>query len=240
MRCLAVDDEPLALSILENFCKKIPSIELLATAADGIEAVEILKKEEVYLLFIDINMPHMSGIEVVKMLENPPMVIFTTAYQNYALEGFEVSAIDYLLKPFSFDRFFKAVNRAQKQFDLINNSSTIASVSTSSSEIADYIMVKSDYSVVKLLFSSILYIEGLKDYVKIYTTEKNIVTKSTMKNIEERLPKNIFMRTHKSFVININNIDSFENNHIVIKDNQLPLGQQYKEQFLAYLNENKL
>ncbi|MFI3322022.1 MAG: LytTR family DNA-binding domain-containing protein [Rikenellaceae bacterium] len=240
MRCLAVDDEPLALSILENFCKKIPSIELLATAADGIEAVEILKKEEVDLLFIDINMPHMSGIEVVKMLENPPMVIFTTAYQNYALEGFEVSAIDYLLKPFSFDRFFKAVNRAQKQFDLINNSSTIASVSTSSSEIADYIMVKSDYSVVKLLFSSILYIEGLKDYVKIYTTEKNIVTKSTMKNIEERLPKNIFMRTHKSFVININNIDSFENNHIVIKDNQLPLGQQYKEQFLAYLNENKL
>lgn len=233
MRCLAVDDEPLALSIIENFCNKIPSMELIATAADGIAAVEILKHEQIDLLFIDINMPHMSGIEVVRILENPPMVIFTTAYQNYALTGFELSAIDYLVKPFSFDRFFKAVMKAQKQLDLINSNIINAAA-------VDYIMVKVDYSVVKVMFSSIKYIEGLKDYVKIYTTEKNLVTKSTMKNIEERLPSKQFMRIHKSFVINLDQVNSFENNHVVIDKDHIPLGLQYKEVFLCYIDKNKL
>lgn len=233
MRCLAVDDEPLALSIIENFCNKIPSMELIATAADGIAAVEILKHEQIDLLFIDINMPHMSGIEVVQILENPPMVIFTTAYQNYALTGFELSAIDYLVKPFSFDRFFKAVMKAQKQLDLINSNIINAAA-------VDYIMVKVDYSVVKVMFSSIKYIEGLKDYVKIYTTEKNLVTKSTMKNIEERLPSKQFMRIHKSFVINLDQVNSFENNHVVIDKDHIPLGLQYKEVFLYYIDKNKL
>lgn len=233
MRCLAVDDEPLALSIIENFCNKIPSMELITTAADGIAAVEILKHEQIDLLFIDINMPHMSGIEVVRILENPPMVIFTTAYQNYALTGFELSAIDYLVKPFSFDRFFKAVMKAQKQLDLINSNII-------NDAAVDYIMVKVDYSVVKVMFSSIKYIEGLKDYVKIYTTEKNLVTKSTMKNIEERLPSKQFMRIHKSFVINLDQVNSFENNHVVIDKDHIPLGLQYKEVFLCYIDKNKL
>ncbi|MEG1634248.1 MAG: LytTR family DNA-binding domain-containing protein [Rikenellaceae bacterium] len=234
MKCLAVDDEPLALSIIENFCNKIPSMELISTAANGIEAVEILKTQQVDLMFIDINMPHMSGIEVVRMLEKPPLVIFTTAYQNYALTGFELSAIDYLVKPFSFDRFFKAVNKAQKQLDLINSNITTSTVA------ADYIMIKVDYSVVKVLFSSIRYVEGLKDYVKIYTTDKNLVTKSTMKNIEERLPSDKFMRIHKSFVINLDHVNSFENNHVVINKDRIPLGQQYKEIFSSYLDKNKL
>lgn len=235
MRCLAIDDEPLALSIIETFCNKIPSVELVATAADGIAAIEILKQEQIDLIFIDINMPHMSGIEVVRMLENPPLVIFTTAYQNYALTGFELSAIDYLVKPFSFDRFFKAVMKAQKQTDLINSN-----IANAASATVDYIMVKVDYSVVKVSLSSIKYIEGLKDYVKICTTEKNLVTKSTMKNIEERLPSSQFMRIHKSFVINLDLVNSFENNHVVIDKDHIPLGQQYKEAFLYYIDKNKL
>lgn len=242
MRCIAIDDEPLALSIVESFCKKIPSIELVATAADGIQAVEIIKKEHIDLIFIDINMPHMTGIEVVKILENPPMVIFTTAYQNYALTGYELSAIDYLVKPFSFDRFFKAVNKAQKQLDLINGAAIESSqvVLQTATPNDDYLMVKSDYSVVKVMYSSINYVEGLKDYVKLYTDDKNIVTKSTMKNIEERLTSSHFMRTHKSIIVNLDKIECFENNHIIIKGKQLPLGQQYKEQFSAYLDKNRL
>ena len=245
IRCIAIDDEPLALSIIENFCNKIPSINLVASLSNGIEAIEMLKTEQIDLIFIDINMPHLSGIEVVRMLENPPLIIFTTAYQNYALTGFELSALDYILKPFSFDRFFIAVNKAQKQLGLIHDASVSSTYAASGVMgamgdcSADYIMVKSDYSVIKVPFADTLYIEGLKDYVKIHLLNKGVVTKSTMKNIQERLPSN-FMRVHRSFVVNLDYIERIENNHIVIGKNKIPLGNQYKEPFFVIIDKNKL
>ncbi len=234
IKCIAIDDEPLALSIIENFCSKIPSVELVASLSNGIEAIEMLNTQDIDLIFIDINMPHLSGIEVVRMLKKPPLIIFTTAYQNYALTGFELSALDYILKPFSFDRFFTAVNKAQKQLSLINDTAN-----KEPTKQADYIMVKSDYSMVKVAFADVVYIEGLKDYVKIHCTDKAIVTKSTMKNIEERLPSN-FMRIHKSFVLNLDHIEKIEGNHLVIGRNRIPIGNQYKESFFNIIDKNRL
>lgn len=238
---MIVEDEPLAMSVVESFCKKIPSLEIVAKASDGISAVEILKKESIDLLFIDINMPNMSGIEVVRILENPPLVIFTTAYQNYAITGFELSAIDYLIKPFSFDRFFKAVNRAQKQHELICAANSMATqLSPSSESSSDFLMVKVDYSVVKIKFDEIVMFEGLKDYVKICTKDRSYVTKNTMKNIEQKLAERAFMRVHKSFIINLDYVESFENNHIMIGENSVPLGSGYKDTFMKYIAQNRL
>ncbi len=233
MICLAIDDEPLALSIIKNFSEKIPFITKLETCSSGIEALEYIKEKPVDLIFLDINMPHISGIEFARILETPPMIIFTTAYQDYALTGFDLSAIDYLVKPFSFERFLKAVNKAYELFLLKGN--------TFNKPVSDnYIMVKVEYSTIKILLDDILFVEGLKDYIKIYTDGKNYVTKSTMKNIEEKLPPALFMRTHKSFIINLDKVSAFENNHIILSGHKLPLGNQYREQFMAFLDKNKI
>lgn len=240
MRCLAIDDEPLALSIIQNFCSMIPFVELCATASNAVEASSLLKEEAIDLLFLDINMPHISGIELAKTLKNPPMIIFTTAYPDFALEGFEVSAVDYLVKPFSFERFFKAVNKAYDLYVLHEKNHPARQTGKDAGSTDDeYIMVKVDYSVVKVMFDDILFVEGLKDYVKLYTKNGNYVTKSTMKNIEDRFPVN-FMRIHKSVIVNLKEVESFENNHVVVGGHSLALGSLFKEPFLAFLHKNKL
>ncbi|MFI3315260.1 MAG: LytTR family DNA-binding domain-containing protein [Rikenellaceae bacterium] len=240
MNCIAVDDEPLALKIISNFCNKIPFLNLVATAPDGVTAIEILKTETIDLVFIDINMPHINGIETVKLMEKPPIIIFTTAYQNYALDGFELSALDYLVKPFSFDRFLKAVNKAQKQHELIVQAGSSNVNSVDKNQDTDFLIIKVDYSLIKIKFDSIKIVEGLKDYVKICTGDKNYITKSTMKNIEEKLSGRNFMRIHKSYLINLNHIDSFENNHVIIDDKSIALGGGYRDSFLSFIDKNKL
>lgn len=243
MKCLAVDDEPLALSIIENFCQKIPFITSLETCSSGVDAIKKMEQNPVDLIFLDINMPHISGLELASILQNPPMIIFTTAYQNHALQGFELSAIDYLVKPFSFNRFLKGVVRAHELYLLRNNQSVALSNSGAtlvSLPDTDYIIIKVDSSNIKLELRDIIFIEGLKDYIKIYTVAKNYVTKSTMKNIEEKLPSTMFMRTHKSNIINIDKIERFENNHIHLLGHQLPLGNGYREAFLQFLDKNKI
>ena len=241
MRCLAVDDEPLALEIVKAFCAKVPFIESLATCTSGVEAISILQGGQVDLLFLDINMPHISGLELASLLSNPPMLIFTTAYQNHALEGFDLSAMDYLVKPFSFDRFMKAVSRAYELYRLRHdNRPQKRGASEQAACEDDYMMIKVDYANVKVMFADILFIEGLKDYIKIYTPRRNYVTKSTMKNVEERLPCDTFMRVHKSYIVNIGRIEAFENNHLKIGDHRVPLGGGYRDDFMAFIDSKRL
>lgn len=238
MKCLAADDEPLALSIIRNFCSKIPFTELVATASSGIEVAALLRERDIDLLLLDINMPHISGVELARSLEAPPMIVFTTAYPNYALEGFEVNAVDYLIKPFSFERFFRAVSKAYELHSLRQRGGEAASPERERKE-DGFVMVKVDTGIVRVPFREIWFVEGLKDYVRIHTAHGRYVTKSTMKNIEERLCSG-FMRIHRSTIVNLSEIESFGNNQVVIRGTSLPVGQQYREPFLAYLDRNRL
>ena len=222
MKCIAVDDEPLALRIIEDFAQKIPWLELVATSSSAIEAGEVLKREAVELMLLDINMPHLTGIDFVRMSDRLPMVIFTTAYPDYALTGYELNAVDYLLKPFSFDRFYKAVSRAHDLRQMQTRRTTVEENPLPAPPA--YLMVRVEYATVRIDLDDILLIEGLKDYVKIVTVHKSHVTKSSMKNVEEKLPSDRFIRVHKSFIVNLDKVQAFENNHVVVGHHKIPLG----------------
>ena len=239
MRCIAVDDEPLALKIIEDFVQKIPYLEWVGTSSSAIEAGELLKREQVDLMFLDINMPHLTGVDFVRMTDNLPLVIFTTAYPDYALTGYELNVVDYLLKPFSFDRFYKAVSKAHDIWQL-RQASPSGGVPAPALAQPEYLMVRVEYSTVRIDLDDILFIEGLKDYVKIATAQKNYVTKSSMKNVEEKLPSDRFIRVHKSYIVNLEKVQAFENNHVVIGENKIPLGANNREEFLRFLEKNRL
>lgn len=232
MNCIAIDDEPLALNVIEEFCNRFDFINLEAKCTGAIEAVNYLNKHKVDLIFLDIQMPHITGLQFLASLDNPPMVIFTTAYSEYAVEGFNLNAVDYLVKPIPFERFLKAINKAS---DLLNLKSH-----KEGPKAPGYLMINVEYSTVKVNFDDIAYIEGLKDYLKIVTHEKNYLTKSTMKNMQEKLPRERFFRIHKSYIISIDKIKSIENNRVVIRDKYLPVGDHYKEDFYEYIKRFKL
>ncbi|MEG1553456.1 MAG: LytTR family DNA-binding domain-containing protein [Rikenellaceae bacterium] len=218
---MAIDDEPLALSVVEHFCSKTPSIELVATFNDSVQGLQFLKENNIDILFLDINIPHLNGIELARLLPTSVKVIFTTAYQNFAIDGFELRAVDYLLKPFSFDRFSRAVSHA------------IHLISLEKENVKDdFLTVKADYASRNILISSIMYVEGLKDYVKLHTEDKAIVVKSTMKSITSSLECYGFVRVHRSYTINIKKVSSY-NNSVIIIDNgdKIPLGDQFKSDF---------
>jgi DNA-binding LytR/AlgR family response regulator len=236
MKCIAVDDEPLALKIIEDFARKVPFLELVATLPSAIEAAAFLQREAVDLIFLDINMPHLSGIDFVRMSDRLPLVIFTTAWPDYALTGYELDVVDYLLKPFSFDRFFKAVTKA---YDIHRLRTGFVEPPTAVAA-PDYMMIRVDYSTVRINLADILFVEGLKDYVKIVTDQKNYVTKSSMKNVEDRLPAGRFKRVHRSFIVNFDRIQAFENNHLVLGEHRVPLGSNNREEFLEFLERNRL
>lgn len=238
MRVLLVDDEPLALDVLETYVERIPSIELVKRCDNAIEAFDVLQKEEVDLIFLDIQMPQLSGIDFLKSLKNPPLVIFTTAYPNYAIEGYELNVMDYLLKPISFDRFMKAVNKAQTQVALQNNGGTSEVVSDD--EKADFIFVKSDKKLIKINYADINYIEGLKDYVIIRTNSGRVITLQTMKSLEAKLPSDIFKRTHRSYIVNLDKIDAIVGNMVEIDKKHLPIGKNYRDALLQIINKNRL
>jgi len=238
MNCLAIDDEPLALDIIEDFSKKIPFLNFIGRCTSAFEAIEILNKQKVDLIFLDINMPHISGIEFLKSLESRPMIIFTTAYSEFAVEGFELSAIDYLVKPIAYDRFLKAVNKAYELYSLKLGKTD--SPDTVAKPKPEYLLVKADYSTIKIKLDDIIYIEGLKDYIKIYRGGKPVLTKSTMKNIEDRLSGKKFIRVHKSFIISVAKIEAIENQRIIIGEKRIPIGEQYKENLNKILSEYRL
>ncbi len=216
MKCIAIDDEPLALEIIKNYSDRISFITLVGSFTNVLEAIDFMHKNVVDLIFLDIQMPHITGFQFINSLSNPPMIIFTTAYPDYALEGFEVNAVDYLLKPFSFDRFLKGV---QKAYDLYLIKTQKQNQISLSDEPQSFLLVKSDYSIVKVDIDKIEYIEGLKDYVKIYKGDpRPILSKMTMKNLEEKLPPDKFVRIHKSYIVSLDYIDIIENNRVKIKD----------------------
>ena len=238
---LIVDDEPLAQDVLETHIAKLQQLNLVQKCSNALEANDALINHQIDLMFLDIQMPQLTGIEFLRTLSNPPLVIFTTAYPNYAVEGFELNAVDYLLKPISLDRFVKAVNKVTAQ--ITRTTPSVAEVPTAT-EGPDFFFVKADKKLVKVNHLDILYIEGLKDYVIIRMESGRVVTLQTMKSLEAKLPSNLFKRIHRSYIVGITKIKAVEGNMVEIiekgQPKHLPIGKNYREELLAIVNENKL
>jgi len=234
---IIVEDEPLAQEILESYIAKMPQINLLAKCANAIEASNALKEHDVDLIFLDIQMPQITGIEFLKSLSNPPLTIFTTALPNYAVEGFELDAVDYLVKPIPLERFMKAVGKAE---DILQRDSN----SNLGNDGEDFIFVKSDKKLIKIKYDDIIYIEGLKDYVIIRMANSKVITLQTMKSLEAKLPDNLFKRIHRSYIVAIDKIDALVGNSIEVTEKGatkiIPVGKNYKEEILKIINSRRI
>jgi DNA-binding LytR/AlgR family response regulator len=244
MNVIIVDDEPLALDVLETYAERLPQLKLLQRCNNALEANEALNKHEVHLMFLDVQMPQLTGIELLKSLHRPPMVVFTTAFPNYAIEGFDLNAVDYLLKPISFERFIKAVNKAQEQHDLHHSPQPAASATSDPLEGDDFFFVKSDKKLVKVKFDEIIYIEGLKDYVIIRMEAGRVITLQTMKSLEDRLPTKQFRRIHRSFIVALDRIEAIDGNMVEVTEKReakhLPIGKNYRDELLDIINKNRI
>lgn len=237
MTCIVVDDEPLARQGMEMNISTVSSLQLLDSFSNALAANDFLRKQNVDLMFLDINMPELSGLDFLKSLRNAPLVIFTTAYPQYALESYELDAIDYLVKPIRIERFLKAVNKAENHLRLLQqegNNSQVEKIEE------DYIFIKAERKYFKIYFKEILYIEGLKDYVIIYTADAKIITSMNVKTIGAQLPETIFARVSKSYIVNVLHISSFDNELIYIQNNEIPLGQSFKDDFIKQYIEGKI
>ena len=235
MRCIIIDDEPLAVDVLETYLNQIEGMEIVAKCNNPLDAITIFNKHQVDLVFLDIEMPNVTGLDLVKTVENIPQFIFTTAYPQYALEGFELNATDYLVKPIPFQRFLKAVSRAKEKYELEKSTRTQSNTSSEENN-NDFIFIKSEYENIKVNLQDIEYIEGLKDYIKIHFKEqaKTLLTLSSFKAILEKLPSN-FIRTHRSYIINIDCIRAIQKTNVVINDIRIPIGETYKKAVLKKL-----
>jgi DNA-binding LytR/AlgR family response regulator len=226
LNCIIVDDENPAISLMVDNVGKIPFLKLKGCCKNTFEASALLMKEKIDLVFLDIQMPVVSGVQFLKTIVNPPLIIFTTAYEQYALEGFELNVIDYLLKPFSFERFLMAVTRAQEQFNFRNGNAL---------QIQDegYFFVHSDYKELKISYRDVLYVEGLKDYVKIYlmNTQHPVLTRLNLKGMEVKLPPSLFHRIHNSFIVNISKITSTQKTQVFIEKKPIPIGASFADDF---------
>lgn len=228
--CIAVDDEFPATKVIESFVAKIPDLELLNTFTKASDALKFLSEVEVDILFLDIQMPEINGIEFSQSLRQQPKIIFTTAYDKYAVEGFNLDAVDYLLKPFSYDRFVKAVNKAVKLIALERNTDHPAHEINQEKD--DFIVIKADYKLHKIKYQEIDYIEGLKAYVSFFVNGKRFITLESLKRLEELLPHDQFMRIHKSYIIPYKKVKSLDGNMIEIEGKKIPIGKSYKESVL--------
>ncbi len=226
MNCLAIDDEPLALKLLQDNISKLSYLKLVASCADAFEAVRVLGEQPIDLIFIDIQMPGMSGLQFISSLENKPLVIFITAYKQHALESYDLNVVDYLVKPVSIERFMKACNRAKEFYELKMLKAQSKNIMRN-----DFIFITVDYSQVKLKFNDIIMIEGLRDYLKIrLNSSKNpLIVRGSLKSIASELPADQFIRVHKSYLLSIENITAIRKNSIFIKDLELPIGETYRE-----------
>lgn len=226
LKCIAVDDEPLALQLLEDYIDKVPYLQLVATCPDAFEATAILQQQEIDLVFIDIQMPGLTGIQFIQSLSQKPLFILITAYEKFALEGYTLNVVDYLLKPIALTRFMQACNKALELYQLKHGQPSPAN-----KEAANYFFVNVDYSLVKVLYLEVMWIEGLRDYVKIHLKPpaKPLMVRSTVKNMEEELPASKFIRIHKSYIVAIESITSVRKNSIFIGELELPVGETYRE-----------
>ncbi len=232
IKVLAIDDEPLALQQLEAYIRKMPFLQLVSACQSATDALQIMQREVIDAIFIDINMPDLNGMDFVKQLAVPPLVVFTTAYSEYAVEGFRVDAVDYLLKPFGLQDFQRAAMKVKARYEL-QNTATVSAVTDD-----DVLFFKTDYKVVRIRVSDICYVEGMSEYLKIHLEgQKPIVVLLSMKKLEERLPASRFMRIHRSYIINLNRIREVNKNRVIMDaDTYLPIGDNYREAFNRYLD----
>lgn len=238
MKCVIIDDEPLAVELIKEFVSKVESLELIRTFNNAIDAITVINNSNIDLIFLDIEMPHFSGIDFLNAIDKKPIVIFTTAYSNYAVEGFDLGAVDYLVKPIPFHRFLKSVMRAQQLFNSQNLTPTALTPKVAAPETEpDFMFVRSEYENVKINFSDILFIEGLKDYVKIYTTDnKFTLTLISLIKLENLLSTKGFSRIHRSYIINIKYVKSIQKNKVLLADKRIPISESYKNSFFERIN----
>lgn len=245
LNCIAVDDEPLALGLICSFIEKTPFLNLKNSFSSGIKAMEMLHESNVDLIFLDIQMPDLTGIQMARLLEGQPgqakpRVIFTTAFNNFAVEGYKVDALDYLLKPFDYEEFLKAANKARSYTELVRQASSVPTpISASSVEQEDYLFLKVEYQLIRVAVKDIIYIEGLKDYVKVYleNADKPLLTLTSLKALEQKLSPKIFMRVHRSYIVALDKVSAVTKNSLNIKDRNITIGDQYREAFSAYLSK---
>ena len=237
LTCIAIDDEPLALKLLEDNISKVPYLQLVASCKNAFEAMQVLENQKVDLIFIDIQMPGLTGLQFIGSLENKPLVIFITAYKQYALESYDLAVVDYLVKPVSLERFIKACNRAKELHELKTTKQQGAIAQQT-----DYFFVNADYSQIKVLFNDIIWIEGLRDYVKIHlkSTTKPLLIRSNLKALEEELPSSKFIRIHKSYLVSIDSITAIRKNSLFIGDMELPIGETYRDVVEQFVNKRSL
>jgi DNA-binding LytR/AlgR family response regulator len=235
VNALIIDDEPLAQNVIEQYAKKLPNLVIAGKCNDAICAHAWLQENQADLIFLDINMPKLSGISFLKSLKNAPMVILTTAYSEYALEGFELDVTDYLIKPFSFERFCKAFFKAEQLLHLKQSAQKGAGIAQEEKE---FIFIKSNKKTYKINLSEICHIEGLGDYIQIHLTDQKIVTNLSMKKIMEVLPAKGFYRIHKSFIISLDKLELLEGNTVIVNKKRLPVGNNYRQEFLDFMNLN--
>jgi len=224
--CLAVDDEPPALDVLRKYISGVQALELVGTCSDAIEALNFIRKRTVDLIFLDIQMPQILGTDFLRTLKNPPKIIFTTAFRKFAIEGFELDAVDYLLKPISFERFLKAVNKVMD----VSFNDTFSLEQETPVKIEQHIYFRSDRKMIKVLLSDIIYIESLKDYIKVVGISGSVITKQSISSIEETLPKDMFLRIHRSFIIALNKIESYSNELVWLGKTELPISRMYRHE----------
>ncbi|MBP7463902.1 MAG: response regulator transcription factor [Bacteroidales bacterium] len=234
MKCIIIDDEPLAREGMKMNINEVPMLELVGEFDDAIKATQYLQENDVDLMFLDIEMPGISGLNFLRDLPNQPLVILATAYPQYAVEAYELDVVDYLVKPIKLDRFMKAVNKAEEILRMSKSTSMLEAIED------DFIFIKSDRKYVKINFDEIFFIEGLKDYVIIHTTHGKYMTAMNVKTIHNKLPEEIFIRTSKSYIINIAHIKEIDGNDVIIQDNKIPIGRSYRDEFLEFVNKRLL
>ncbi|MBR2399086.1 MAG: response regulator transcription factor [Alistipes sp.] len=246
IRCLAIDDEPLALRQIKSYIERVADLELVELCSSAVIAQEVLQREKIDLMFVDINMPDLNGVDFVRELSSPPMVIFTTAYTEYAIEGFRLDAVDYLLKPFSFDEFSRAVSKAKSLFELNKlrekHSLTESSVvdNSSSNETTDCISIKADYKVTMVRYADIIYIESVGEYVRLHLNNASaITTLFRLKNMESALPSDKFMRVHRSYIVNLSHVTEYSRSRVMLDNGEyVPVSVNYRDAFREYIERS--
>jgi DNA-binding LytR/AlgR family response regulator len=228
IRCLIIDDEPPAREIIRRYVQEIPTLQLMGECANAIQALTVLQQQSIDLLFLDIRMPQLNGTDFIKTFKNPPKIIFTTAFAEYALEGYELDVVDFLMKPIRFDRFLKAVNKAYPVNGSMAALKPVASPVIEEKKNESFVYFRADRKMVKVMLDDILYIESMKDYIKVYTVQGVIITKQSISSVEAMLPDKLFVRTHRSFIVSINKIKSFTNELVEIDKTDIPIGKLFR------------